>query len=151
MFSFCRLELLSQSCTLSVTLHERVKGDWLADEFFAQKTGELDAYVRFINDETPFSTQHGVKGEEYNKVLVFYDDTEANWSQYSFSRLLTPQAAGKEPTEGQKVRSQKLAYVCFSRAEVDLRIVLFTPDPEKSKAELVSQGFFLSDQVSIEG
>lgn len=130
-------------------VHEREKGDWLADEFFKMGTEELESYVKFINDETPFSTQHGVKGEEYKKVLVFYDDTEANWNIYSFSKLLTPKAVGKDPTDGQKEKSQKLAYVAFSRAEVDLGIVLFTPNPEASKIELRELGFFKDSQISI--
>ncbi len=130
-------------------IHEKEKGDWLADEFFKMNTDELNSYVKFINDETPFSTQHGVKGEEYKKVLVFYDDTEANWNIYSFSKLLTPKAVGKDPTDGQKDKSQKLAYVSFSRAEVDLGIILFTPNPEASKSELLDLGYFNNNQITI--
>jgi DNA helicase II / ATP-dependent DNA helicase PcrA len=127
------------------------KGDWLADDFFMMSPAELQFYIKFIRDETPFSTQHGVKGEEYNKVLVFYDDTEANWHNYSFSKLFSPVASGKEPTEGQKIRSQKLAYVCFSRAESDLRIILFTKNPTQAKTELVDQGLFRQEQITIQG
>lgn len=67
-----------------------------------------------------------------------FDDTEANWNNYNFSRLLTPGTAGGALTEGQRDRGTKLAYVCFSRAERDLRIILFTPSPESAKAELVA-------------
>jgi hypothetical protein len=35
----------------------------------------------------------------------------------SFTRMLVPQAAGRDPSEGQLRRSKKLAYVCFSRAD----------------------------------
>lgn len=130
-------------------LHAQEKGDWLADSFFDQSTSEITSYLSFIQDETPFSTQHGVKGEEYKKVLVTFDDTEANWNNYSFSKLLAPVAAGKEPTDGQRERSQKLAYVCFSRAEEDLRIILFTLDPDKAKQELVGKKLFEEEQVII--
>ena len=93
------------------------------------------------------NTQHGVKGEEYDKVLVFYDDIEANWSKFSFAKLLTPQSAGKEPTEKQKKRSTKLAYVSFSRAKKDLAIILFTPNVETARKELIKQGYFSEDQI----
>ena len=138
--SFCRdNQLISMSDRLSEQLsktkrteqyddelHGEEKGDWLADCFFAMTTNELFAYRDFIEQNTPFSTQHGVKGEEYKNVLVVFDDVEANWSQYSFSKLFTPATSG-DPTEGQKERCRKLAYVCFSRAEVHLKILFFTP------------------------
>lgn len=130
--------------------HALDKADWLADEFFKMKTEELPAYARFTRDETALSTQHGVKGEEYNKVLVVFDDTEARWTHYNFSRLLTPKTADGKITDGQKERGTKLAYVCFSRAERDLRIILFTPNPGSAKTELVDRGLFRADQISIQ-
>ena len=111
-------------------------------------TSEVPSFTDFINENTPFSTQHGVKGEEYDDVVVVFDDTEAAWGQYSFSKTLTPNTSGGA-TEGQFLRSTKLAYVCFSRAEVNLRIVLFTPNPEAAKEELISAELFDKHQISI--
>ncbi|WP_223543488.1 UvrD-helicase domain-containing protein [Pseudomonas sp. GL-B-12] len=130
-------------------IHYMDKGDWLCDEFFKLNCKELPALCKFISKMTPYSTQHGVKGEEFPKVLVVFDDTEANWNQYSFSKLFTPQTSGKEPTEGQKTKSYNLAYVCFSRAAKDLKIVIFTSNPEAAKLELVSSKLFASAQVTI--
>jgi DNA helicase II / ATP-dependent DNA helicase PcrA len=128
--------------------HSEEKGEWLADSFFVMPTKELLAYRDFIEENTPYSTQHGVKGEEYPNVLVVFDDIEANWNQYSFSKLLTPGIAG-EPTEGQQERGRKLAYVCFSRAEQHLKILFFTPAPEATKAELIGKGLFNEGQIVI--
>ncbi len=128
--------------------HGEEKAEWLADSFFVMPTSELFAYRDFIEENTPYSTQHGVKGEEYPKVLVVFDDVEANWHQYSFSKLLTPETAG-EPTEGQQERGRKLAYVCFSRAEQHLKILFFTPVPEATQAELIAKGLFTEDQIVI--
>jgi DNA helicase-2/ATP-dependent DNA helicase PcrA len=91
-----------------------------------------------------------VKGDEFEKVLVIFDDTEANWNLYSFSRLLTPSTVGKEPTEGQRQKSLNLAYVCFSRARVDLRIIMFTKNPSMAKQELICTGLFREEQISIQ-
>ncbi|MET0076227.1 MAG: UvrD-helicase domain-containing protein [Candidatus Thiodiazotropha lotti] len=129
--------------------HGTEKGRWLADIFFTMDTSQIGRYVDFVNDNTPFSTQHGVKGEEYSNVVVVFDDTEAAWNLYSFAKTLTPQTSG-EGTEGQLSRSRKLAYVCFSRAEVNLKVILFTPDPEKAKNELVNAGLFKVDQISVQ-
>lgn len=129
-------------------VHSEEKGDWLADSFFAMPTSELFAYRDFIEENTPYSTQHGVKGEEYPNVLVVFDDVEANWNQYSFSKLLTPGTAG-EPTEGQQERGRKLAYVCFSRAEQHLKILFFTPAPEATREELLTKGLFSDNQITM--
>lgn len=124
------------------------KGDWLCDEFFAMGTGELQAYCEFILKNTPYSTQHGVKGEEYPDVLIVFDDVEAAWNNYSFSKILTPDIAG-EPTEGQLRRSQRLAYVCFSRAEENLRVLLYTKNPVAAKEELVRRQLLDESDISI--
>lgn len=128
--------------------HSEEKSDWLCDQFFAMGTIELQAYCDFIQENTAYSTQHGVKGEQYPNVLVVFDDVEAAWNNYSFTKLLTPNTSG-EPTEGQLERSQKLAYVCFSRAEMNLRILLFTPDPQRAKQELIGRKLLSEEQIQI--
>lgn len=128
--------------------HQREKGDWLADEFFKLKADELEKYIDFLDENSPFSTQHGSKGEEYENVLVMIDDIEAAWNTYSFSKVLTPGVAG-DPTDRQRELTQKLAYVCFSRAEVNLRILMFSRDAEAAKKELIERGLFQNGQVSI--
>jgi DNA helicase-2/ATP-dependent DNA helicase PcrA len=124
------------------------KGDWLCDEFFAMETTELGTYCDFIQENSAYSTQHGVKGEEYPDVLVVFDDIEAAWSNYSFSKLLTPGTSG-EPTEGQYRRSNKLAYVCFSRAEENLRILFYTINAVAAKQELLQLELFSEADISV--
>lgn len=128
--------------------HAEDKGDWLADALFTMPTGELQSYCDFIMQNTPYSTQHGVKGEQFADVLVVYDDVEAAWNLYSFTKLLTPQTAG-EPTDGQRERGRKLAYVSFSRARQNLRILLLTPSPDDARKELLEQQLFEEDQIVI--
>ncbi|MEI7369995.1 UvrD-helicase domain-containing protein [Pectobacterium sp. 1950-15] len=137
-----RAELFDQE------LHNLDKGDWLADSLFRMTPETVSRYADFLNNNTAYSTQHGVKGEEYPKVLVVYDDVEAAWNQYSFSKTLTPLTAG-EPSERQRSVTQKLAYVSFSRAEEDLRIVLFTADPEGARDELIESKLLAPDQIRI--
>jgi DNA helicase-2/ATP-dependent DNA helicase PcrA len=132
------------------TKYSQEKEDWLIDEYLTYQTDELSSYRDFLLESTPFGTQHGAKGEQFEKVLVIFDDTEAQWNIFSFSRLFTPITAGSEATEGQRKHSLNLAYVCFSRAIRDLRIILFTADPEKAKKELVEKGLFADHQVSVQ-
>lgn len=129
-------------------IHSLDKGDWLADAFFKMNATQIPPYASFISNNTAFSTQHGVKGEEYPKVMVVYDDVEANWHNYNFSKILTPATAG-DPTEGQRERGRKLAYVSFSRALEDLRVLLFTADPEAARQELVAKKLLQPDQIRV--
>lgn len=129
-------------------LHSLDKGDWLADSLFKMAPGQVSRYAEYIANNTAYSTQHGVKGEQYEKVLVVYDDVEAAWNQYSFSKLLTPLTAG-EPSERQRSLSQKLAYVSFSRAKEDLRVLMFTSDPEGARAELLNSKLLEPNQIRV--
>lgn len=132
--------------TYDKAIHSEEKSDWLADEFLSMSTNELLPYYSFVSDHTPLSTQHGSKGEEYEDVLVVFDDIEAGWNMYSFNKLLTPAVAGSG-TEGQLARSRKLAYVCFSRARMNLRIFLYCQNAKSAHAELIGSGLFASEQV----
>ena len=129
--------------------HSEDKADWLADEFRCS-TKELAAYCDFMRLSTPYSTQHGVKGEEYPNVLVVYDDVEAAWHNYSFTKLLTPETAGS-PTPGQEERGRKLAYVSFSRATENFRILLFTLNPDAARDEIIRRGLLSDSQVTVVG
>lgn len=130
------------------SIHSLEKGDWLADMFFQMPTTEIGSYCEFMSEKTIYSTQHGVKGEEYKNIIVVFDDSEASWFNYSFAKMLTPNTAG-EPKDEQEERTRKLAYVCFSRAEVNLRVVLFSENPESAKTELLEKGLFSENQISI--
>lgn len=130
-------------------IHFLDKGDWLCDEFFNLSCEELPHFHKFISNMTAYSTQHGVKGDEFPKVLVVFDDTEANWNQYSFSKLFTPLTSGQEPTENQKTKTYNLAYVCFSRAAKDLKIILFTNNPESAKKEILSNQLLPTSSIKI--
>ena len=142
------LDRESRSEAFDRDVHEQDKSDWLADAFFHMLVDQLETYADFVANNTPFSTQHGVKGEEYKDVMVVFDDTEANWNQYNFSKLLARETFGV-PTDGQLERSQKLAYVSFSRAEQNLRVVWFSTKPQSAKNELVEKGTVGANQIKI--
>lgn len=129
-------------------LHSLDKGDWLADSLFQMRSGPVARYAEYVDNNTAYSTQHGVKGEEYEKVMVVYDDVEAAWNNYSFNKVLTPLTAG-EPTDRQRSITQKLAYVSFSRAKEDLRVLMFTANPEGARSELINSKLLSSDQIRI--
>jgi DNA helicase II / ATP-dependent DNA helicase PcrA len=129
-------------------LHGLDKGDWLADSLFQMLSGQVARFAEYIDNNIAQSTQHGVKGEEYEKVIVVYHDVEAAWNNYSFNKVLTPLTVGA-PTDRQRSITQKLAFVSFSRVKEDLRVLMFTGNPGGARAELIKNKLLVVDQIRI--
>ncbi|OBB91393.1 UvrD-helicase domain-containing protein [Mycobacterium sp. 852002-40037_SCH5390672] len=96
---------------------------------------ELTGYYTYIDQESPYSTQHGSKGAEFDRVVVVLDDDEGKFSQYSYDKLfgLKPLSATDLENQSQGKdsaieRTRRLLYVCISRAKESLAIVLFAHD-----------------------
>lgn len=81
---------------------------------------QFDNCYSYVHKYTPFSTQHGVKGEEYNNVVVVLDN--GNWNQYDYSSVLSG-----ENTNSKYNRSMKIMYVSFSRAKKNLCVFYRNP------------------------
>ena len=82
---------------------------------------EIINLYKFEEDLTPYSTQHGIKGAEFDNVFVILDN--GRWNQYNF-KYLFEETGGKESVIE---RTQKMFYVCCSRAKKNL--VVFYPKP----------------------
>jgi DNA helicase II len=87
------------------------------DDLRSTPYAEVSALYRYLNNETPFSTKHGTKGEEYNDVIVVINDR--SWNQYNFASVLETNR-GKSQYE----RSLNLFYVCCSRAKHNLAVLM---------------------------
>ncbi|MES3097707.1 UvrD-helicase domain-containing protein [Sphingomonas aerolata] len=117
--------------------------------FLACGVGELWAHRRYMLEESPFATHHGVKGAQFERVLVVLDDEEAAYNLYSYGKYLgfTPLsdndeariAAGEESVLD---RTRRLFYVCCSRALKDLAVVLFVPDVAAARAAVTRSELF---------
>lgn len=82
---------------------------------------QVASFVDFFLNHTPFATKHGVKGAEFNEVIVVLDDRGAKWTQYSFDRYLSGEDL-KDKAERWK-RTRNLFYVCCSRPKKRLAII----------------------------
>ena len=117
--------------------------------FLACGVSELWAHRRYMLEESPFATHHGVKGAQFERVLVVLDDEEAAYNLYSYGKYFgfTPLsdnddariAAGEESVLD---RTRRLFYVCCSRAVKDLAIVLFVPDVTAARAAVTAAQLF---------
>jgi len=80
---------------------------------------EVSAYRQVFEKHLPYSTKHGVKGDEFDTVFVILDDAGARWNQYSFGNFL----AGSEANADRLSRTRNLFYVCCSRSKDRLAVV----------------------------
>lgn len=81
---------------------------------------EFENLYSYIEGYTPFSTQHKVKGAEFDNVLVILDN--GKWNQYNFKSLFT--LVGNENVIK---RTQKIFYVCCTRAKEKLYVYYCQP------------------------
>ena len=84
---------------------------------------EVSNFRAVFDENLPYTTKHGVKGDEFDNVIVILDDPGANWNQYSFGKLLS----GVDTSESRLKRTRNLFYVCCSRARVNLAVVNLAP------------------------
>ncbi|SBW04910.1 conserved hypothetical protein [uncultured Alphaproteobacteria bacterium] len=117
--------------------------------FFACPANQLRPYQAYVNEESPFSTQQGVKGAEFDRVLVVLDDDEGTHVQFSYEKYFglkqlsardykTLEEGGETGVE----RTRRLFYVCCTRARQDLAVILFVADPAVAIAHIRVLGLF---------
>jgi DNA helicase-2/ATP-dependent DNA helicase PcrA len=128
--------------------------DKVMSAYLACPVSQIWGYRTYIEDRSPYSTQHGIKGDEFERVLVVLDDEEATYNLYSYEKLLGIQAPSDTDIKNQKEgkdsvfdRTRRLFYVCCSRAVKDLAVVLFTPNVAKAIQVIKAGNMFEADCV----
>jgi DNA helicase-2/ATP-dependent DNA helicase PcrA len=85
---------------------------------------QLRAYYDYYNEFSAYSTQHGIKGAEFDNVLVIMEN--GGWNNYNF-KYYFDKTAGKESIIA---RTERIFYVCCSRAIENLIIYYPSPTPQ---------------------
>ena len=88
------------------------------------KLEEFQKLYDYLEGYTPFSTQHKTKGSEYNNVLIILDNGGWN-SSYNFEKMFLNTA-----TPSVLENTQKLFYVCCTRAKENLAIFFHKPEEQ---------------------
>ena len=86
---------------------------------------EMLKAIAFFKPEADFSTDHGVKGEQYDNVFLVLG---RGWNDYKFDEQLYLNYSTLDE-EGKKVyiRNRNLFYVCCSRPKRNLTILITVP------------------------
>ncbi len=124
------------------------------DEALKSSFKQLVKYENYISDNSSFGTHQGIKGLEFPRVMVILDDEEARGFLFSYEKLFgakaltsTDQRNINEGKETSIDRTRRLFYVTCSRAEKSLALVAYTKAPKDVKSYVISQGWFLEDEV----
>lgn len=96
-------------------------------EFLELEYSQFLSAINFLYPDSDFSTEHGVKGEEYDNVIFVISK---GWNQYQFEKYI-PMITGDERIQKGKdaafERNRNLFYVCCSRPKK--RLIFFITVP----------------------
>lgn len=96
---------------------------YIFDQVAKLPFSQFQSLFKYLEGQTPFSTQHKTKGREYDNVLVVMDNGQ--WNSYNFDYLFTGE--GKDTVIE---RTRKIVYVCCTRARINLALFYHNPSPD---------------------
>ena len=118
---------------------------------------EIAPYAAYVAHEAPFDTHQGVKGLEFERVMVLMDDGEARGFRFGYDKLLGAKSLTaadlKNAKEGKDTSvdpTRRLFYVTCSRARSSLALVAYSADPSSARAHVIANGWFTADEVLSE-
>lgn len=100
-----------------------VKGFYLWKRIKKISFKEYRNSILYLKEFSPISTQHSIKGNEFDNVLVVL---ESNWNKYDFETLFGKGSRNENVIK----RTRKLFYVCITRAKKNLVVYMPTEDLE---------------------
>lgn len=96
--------------------------------------------IEYQKEYFPYSTQHSVKGSEFDNVLVILDN--GKWSKYNFNLLLENIFDENNILDKTKKdifnRTKKLFYVCCTRAKENLIVFIQINNQKINKEKIIS-------------
>lgn len=113
----------------------------LYNQVMSIKYGELVNLYEYVNKHSPYSTQHGIKGAEFNDVFVILDN--GNWNNYNYEQLL-----GTIRNQNTYDRTHKLFYVSCSRAKRNL--IVYCPNFKDSMRAKTEEWFGKENMILIQ-
>lgn len=101
----------------------KIKNAYLYNRVKEIKFRDFQNLYKYLEGQTPFSTQHKTKGSEFDNVLVILDN--GRWNDYNFEYLFL-----NSGTPSVLERTQKIFYVCCTRAKENLAVFYHNPSAQ---------------------
>lgn len=140
--------------TEATGLTERHASDLAMAKFFECSARELLPYQRYVSEGSPYATQHGVKGAQFDRVVVVMDEEESDYRTYNYERIFagaearaSDRAQAQEGDENTWSRTLRLLYVCCTRAKRGLVLTFFVADPAAMVENVVASGILPRNAV----
>lgn len=121
----------------------------LDTEFF-----QIRKYKEYIHENSPFRTHQGVKGNEFERVMVVMDDDDAGGFLFSYEQYFGVRELSRDSQiklqAGEETgldRTRRLFYVTSTRARKSLAHVIYTSDMVKIKESLIAKKFAREEEI----
>jgi DNA helicase-2/ATP-dependent DNA helicase PcrA len=148
-------EVSQEGTILEVEVEERDDSEiaaWaeaLETDFFPIRN-----YKDYIEENSIFRTHQGVKGNEFERVMVIMDDDEAggflfSYEQYFGAKELSSDSQNRRGA-GEETgldRTRRLFYVTSTRAKNSLAHVIYTSDVTKVRVNLIEKKFAREGEI----
>lgn len=122
--------------------------------FLETPYGQTTPFAEYISGRGPFGTHQGVKGLEFDRVLVILDDSDARGFLFSYEKLFEAKSLSNtdrkhlaDSTDGGIERTRRLLYVICTRAKKSLAIVAYTEDPEALISAAIRNQWFALEEI----
>jgi DNA helicase-2/ATP-dependent DNA helicase PcrA len=115
------------------------------EKFLAAPFSQVERCVTYVAGKAHFDTHQGVKGLEFDRVMVIMDDSEARGFMFKYENLFGGKGAGDTSVQG----TRRLFYVTCSRARQSLALVAYSDVPERVRDFVVGAGWFESDEIVL--
>lgn len=117
---------------------------------------ELEVYYKYVTDNSRFATHQGVKGLEFQRVLVIMSDDEAKGCLFNYEKLfgakpktdtdMKNEQGGKDSSI---MRTTRLFYVACTRAQKSLAVLVYTDNIDDVKATALKNNWFKEEEIII--
>ena len=122
-------EVIEYANDSGLCVKDDIINEFIKSNSYLYKRVSKVTYNEFVNlyayleNHTPFSTQHKVNGDQYKNVLIILDN--GKWSDYNFEYLFDQ--SNPKCNQNVLMRTQKLFYVCCTRTMENLVVYCSKP------------------------
>ena len=113
------------------------------DKFLKAPFSQVEPFADYLSGKAHFDTHQGVKGLEFDRVMVIMDDEEARGFLFKYEDLFGGKSSGEKTVEA----TRRLFYVTCSRAKQSLALIAYTGAPERVRKFVLQEGWFSDDEI----
>ena len=115
------------------------------EKFLGAPFSQIEPMTEYLSGKAHLDTHQGVKGLEFERVMVIMDDEEAKGFSFKYEDLFGGKTAGGKTVESTK----RLFYVTSSRAKESLALVAYSSAPDQVRNFVLHEGWFSANEIVI--